>query len=91
MKSLKYLTAILLGAVAMACSEKEEGEPVYTSELDPSFTYEIEGDIVAGETYLNFNNTTKVEGTEVARYFWHFGFSGEGNWSEDANPDPVLY
>ena len=40
MKSLKYLTAILLGAVAMACSEKEEGEPVYTSELDPSFTYE---------------------------------------------------
>ena len=91
MKSLKYLTAILLGAVAMACSEKEEGEPVYTSELDPSFTYEVEGDIVAGETYLNFNNTTKVEGTEVARYFWHFGFSGEGNWSEDANPDPVLY
>ena len=72
MKSLKYLTAILLGAVAMACSEKEEGEPVYTSELDPSFTYEVEGDIVAGETYLNFNNTTKVEGTEVARYFWHF-------------------
>ena len=67
MKSLKYLTAILLGAVAMACSEKEEGEPVYTSELDPSFTYEVEGDIVAGETYLNFNNTTKVEGTEVAR------------------------
>ena len=33
MKSLKYLTAILLGAVAMACSEKEEGEPVFASTL----------------------------------------------------------
>ncbi len=82
---------MLLCAAAVACSEKEESEPVYSSELTPSFSCDVEGDIVAGETYINFENTTEVKGTEVARYFWHFGFSGEGNWSEDANPDPVLY
>ena len=32
-----------------------------------------------------------MEGTTVAEYFWHFGFSGEGNWSEEAEPDPIVY
>ena len=68
---------MLLCAAAMACSEKEESEPVYLSELTPSFSYDVEGDIVAGETYINFENTTEVKGTDVERYFWHFGFSGE--------------
>lgn len=69
---------MLLCAAAMACSEKEESEPVYTSDLQPSFSYDVEGDIVAGETYINFENTTEVKGTDVERYFWHFGFSGKG-------------
>ena len=51
---------MLLCAAAMACSEKEESEPVYLSELTPSFSYDVEGDIVAGETYINFENTTRM-------------------------------
>ncbi len=82
---------ILLGAALVSCSESEKSEPEFSSKLSPSFTCSAEGDIVAGETYVNFVNTTEVEGTEVTRYFWHFGFSGEGNWSEDGEPDPVLY
>lgn len=91
MKTLRYLTTILIGAALVSCSESEKSEPEFSSKLSPSFTCEVEGDIVAGETYVNFVNTTEVEGTEVSRYFWHFGFSGEGNWSEDGEPDPILY
>lgn len=46
---------------------------------------------MAGVTPVTFTNTTSVEGTTVAEYFWHFGFSGEGNWSEEAEPDPIVY
>lgn len=91
MKTLRYLTTILLGAALVSCSESEKSEPEFSSKLSPAFICSAEGDIVAGETYVNFVNTTEVEGTEVTRYFWHFGFSGEGNWSEDGEPDPVLY
>ena len=49
------------------------------------------GEIIAGITPVTFTNTTTAEGTTVSEYFWHFGFAGEGNWSEEAAPDPIVY
>ena len=50
-----------------------------------------EEEIIAGITPVTFTNTTTAEGTTVSEYFWHFGFAGEGNWSEEAAPDPIVY
>ena len=86
---LSYLSIVLLSA-SVACSDSSEMDKAYNSVITPGFTFGEE-EIIAGITPVTFTNTTTAEGTTVSEYFWHFGFAGEGNWSEEAAPDPIVY
>ena len=88
-KILSYLSIVLLSA-SVACSDSSEMDKAYNSVITPGFTFGGE-EIIAGITPVTFTNTTTAEGTTVSEYFWHFGFAGEGNWSEEAAPDPIVY
>ena len=85
----------LLSAAALAltagCSDSGEVDLTYGSTIEPVIEFDDSEDIIAGETYVAFHNRTTADGTTVTRCFWHFGFAGEGNWSEDLEPDPVRY
>ena len=81
---LSYLSIVLLSA-SVACSDSSEMDKAYNSVITPGFTFGGE-EIIAGITPVTFTNTTTAEGTTVSEYFWHFGFAGEGNWSEEAAP-----
>lgn len=86
---LSYLSIALLSA-SVACSDGGGTDKVCNSVITPGFTFGEE-EIIAGVTPVTFANTTTAEGTTVSEYFWHFGFAGEGNWSEEAVPDPIVY
>ncbi len=86
---LSYLSIALLSA-SVACSDDGGTDKVCNSVITPGFTFGEE-EIIAGVTPVAFANTTTAEGTTVSEYFWHFGFAGEGNWSEEAVPDPIVY
>ncbi len=86
---LSYLSIALLSA-SVACSDDGGTDKVCNSVITPGFTFGEE-EIIAGVTPVTFANTTTAEGTTVSEYFWHFGFAGEGNWSEEAVPDPIVY
>lgn len=91
MKRIISLLSVVSLLAPGACSESNDDmNTVYDSVINTDFTLP-EGEIVAGITPVTFTNTTTVEGTTVTDYFWHFGFAGEGNWSEEAQPDPVVY
>lgn len=91
MKRFISLLSVVLLLAPGACTEgNDDMNNVYDSVITPDFTIS-DGEIVAGTTAVTFTNATVVEGTTVTDYFWHFGFSGEGNWSEEAQPDPVVY
>lgn len=91
MKRILFLMSVVSLLASGACSESNDDmNTSYDSVIHTDFTLP-EGEIVAGTTPVTFVNTTTVEGTTVVDYFWHFGFSGEGNWSEEAQPDPVVY
>ena len=96
MKKMKITTITTIALCLFAsfltgCSDREEENKTYSSVITPDFTFDDSQDIIAGETYVQFTNASKAEGTEITDYFWHFGFSGEGNWTEDAQPDPILF
>ena len=84
------LGVVSLLALASCADGNDDMNTVYDSVIQPDFSLS-DGEIVAGTTPVTFTNTTTVEGTTITDYFWHFGFSGEGNWSEEAQPDPVVY
>ena len=86
---LSYLSIALFSA-SVACSDDGGTDKVCNSVITPGFTFGEE-EIIAGVTPVAFANTTTAEGTTVSEYFWHFGFAGEGNWSEEAVPDPIVY
>ncbi len=86
---LSYLSIALFSA-SVACSDDGGTDKVCNSVITPGFTFGEE-EIIAGVTPVTFANTTTAEGTTVSEYFWHFGFAGEGNWSEEAVPDPIVY
>ena len=86
---LSYLSIALLSA-SVACSDGGGTDKVCNSVITPGSTFGEE-EIIAGVTPAAFANTTTAEGTTVSEYFWHFGFAGEGNWSEEAVPDPIVY
>ena len=91
MKRIISLLSVVSLLALGACSESNDDmNTVYDSVINTDFTLP-EGEVVAGVTPVTFTNTTTVEGTTVTDYFWHFGFAGEGNWSEEAQPDPVVY
>ena len=87
---ISLLSVVLLLAPGACTDGNDDMNNVYDSVITPDFSIS-EGEIVAGTTPVTFTNLTTVEGTTIADYFWHFGFSGEGNWSEEAQPDPVVY
>ncbi len=90
MKKLLLLICVPLLALAVGCSDDGSVES-YNSTITPVIEFDDTQDIVAGETYVTFTNASTATGTEIVSYFWHLGFNGEGNWTEDAEPDPVLY
>ena len=87
---ISLLSVVSLLALGACTDGNDDMNNVYDSVITPDFTIS-DGEIVAGTTAVTFTNATVVEGTTVTDYFWHFGFSGEGNWSEEAQPDPVVY
>lgn len=87
---ISLLSVVSLLALGACTDGNDDMNNVYDSVITPDFSIS-EGEIVAGTTPVTFTNLTTVEGTTIADYFWHFGFSGEGNWSEEAQPDPVVY
>lgn len=87
---ISLLSVVSLLALGACTEGNDDMNNVYDSVITPDFTIS-DGEIVAGTTAVTFTNATVVEGTTVTDYFWHFGFSGEGNWSEEAQPDPVVY
>ena len=87
---ISLLSVVSLFALGACTDGNDDMNNVYDSVITPDFSIS-EGEIVAGTTPVTFTNLTTVEGTTIADYFWHFGFSGEGNWSEEAQPDPVVY
>ncbi len=92
MKKIIWLMCIVCMGLATACSD--DGDDVnrrFSSVITPGFSFDNSQEIIAGQDAVTFTNTSTVEGTDVESYFWHFGFSGEGNWSEEANPAPVMY
>ena len=91
MKRILSILSVATLFVLIGCTDSNDDmEIVYDSIIEPDFTVAA-AEIVVGVTPVTFTNTTSVEGTTVAEYFWHFGFSGEGNWSEEAEPDPIVY
>lgn len=86
---LSFLSFILLSA-AVGCTESNEVDKTYNSVITVDFSFNQQ-ELIAGITPVTFTNITKVEGTTITDYFWHFGFAGEGNWSEEAAPDPIVY
>ena len=74
-----------------ACSDDAETNQTFDSVISPGIAFNDSEEIIAGITSVDFSNITTVEGTDIASYFWHFGFSGEGNWTEDVDPAPVIY
>ena len=87
---ISLLSVVSLLALGACTDGNDDMNNVYDSVITPDFSFS-DGEIVAGTTPVTFTNLTTVEGTTIADYFWHFGFSGEGNWSEEAQPDPVVY
>lgn len=87
---ISLLSVVSLLALGACTDGNDDMNNVYDSVITPDFSFSG-GEIVAGTTAVTFTNVTTVEGTTVTDYFWHFGFSGEGNWSEEAQPDPVVY
>lgn len=90
MKRITILSVVSLFALIGCTDGNDDMDTVYDSVIKPNFTVTSD-EIVAGVTPVTFTNTTTVEGTDITEYFWHFGFSGEGNWSEEAEPDPIVY
>lgn len=74
----------------VSCSDDQVTDQVYDSVLTPEFTYDNTQDILPNVP-ITFTNTSLAEGTEIERVFWHFGYSGRGNWSDEYNPQPVSY
>jgi hypothetical protein len=87
MKRITILSVVSLFALIGCTDGNDDMDTVYDSVIKPNFTVTSD-EIVAGVTPVTF---TTVEGTDITEYFWHFGFSGEGNWSEEAEPDPIVY
>ncbi len=94
MKKITYiliLAALALGFVSCTPEDIKE-EPVYSSVLTPDFSFDEATEYVAGvNATVQFVNKSKAEGTEIAGYFWHFGFMGYDSNSENETPDPVTY
>lgn len=85
---LIILSAVLLAA---ACNEDPATDQTYDSTITPVIAFDDSSEIIAGVTYVQFTNASTAVGTELTEFFWHFGFAGEGNWSEEFEPDPILY
>ena len=91
MKKIISLLCVACLAFAVACSDDKEVDQAFDSVLTPDFTFDDSEEIIAGVDAVQFIDNSKAEGTEISGYFWHFGFTGLGNWSEDAVPNPVMY
>lgn len=91
MKKIISLLCVACLAFAVACSDDKEVDQAFDSVLTPDFTFDDSEEIIAGVDAVQFIDNSKAEGTEISGYFWHFGFAGLGNWSEDAVPNPVMY
>ena len=91
MKKIISLLCVACLAFAVACSDDKEVDAVFDSVLTPDFTFDDSEEIIAGVDAVQFIDNSKAEGTEISGYFWHFGFAGPGNWSEEAAPAPVIY
>ena len=75
MKRILSILSVATLFVLIGCTDSNDDmEIVYDSIIEPDFTVAA-AEIVAGVTPVTFTNTTSVEGTTVAEYFWHFGFS----------------
>lgn len=86
---ISFLSFVLLAATT-GCTDSKEVDKTYTSVITVDFSFNRQ-ELIAGITPVTFTNATQVEGTTIADYFWHFGFAGEDNWSEEAAPDPIVY
>ena len=74
MKRILSILSVATLFVLIGCTDSNDDmEIVYDSIIEPDFTVAA-AEIVAGVTPVTFTNTTSVEGTTVAEYFWHFGF-----------------
>ena len=91
MKKIISLLCVACLALTAGCSDDKEVDAVFDSVLTPDFTFDDSGEIIAGVDAVRFTDNSSVEGTEICGYFWHFGFAGPGNWSEEAAPAPVIY
>ena len=91
MKKIISLLCVACLALTAGCSDDKEVDAVFDSVLTPDFTFDDSGEIIAGVDAVRFTDNSSVEGTEICGHFWHFGFAGPGNWSEEAAPDPVIY
>ena len=91
MKKIISLLCVACLAFAVACSDDKEVDQAFDSVLTPDFTFDDSEEIIAGVDAVQFIDNSKAEGTEISGYFWHFGFAGLGNWSEEAAPAPVMY
>ncbi len=87
----RYILFLFSLVFLAACTREEpQGGKTYDSVIEPDFTINVEGDVIE-KSYVSFTNQSKVEGTEIDVCFWHFGFTGEGNWQDEYDPEPVLY
>lgn len=91
MKKIISSLCVACAVLAAACSDDKETDRTFDSVLTPDFTFDDSAEIIAGVDAVRFIDNSKAEGTEISGYFWHFGFAGSGNWSEEAAPEPVVY
>ena len=91
MKRIISLLCVACLVLITACSDDKEVGPIFDSVLTPDFTFDDGAEIIAGVDAVQFTDNSTAKGTEISGYFWHFGFAGLGNWSEEAAPDPVMY
>ncbi len=92
MKKLTYILILAALALGFAGCVKEDvkEEPVYSSVITPDFSFE-DKEYVAGVDAVQVVNNSTATGTEIAGYFWHYGFYGYGSNSEEETPGPILY
>ncbi|MFA6593273.1 MAG: PKD domain-containing protein [Bacteroidales bacterium] len=88
-KNIFIITLFTLALMLSSC-KKETEEKGFNSVITPDFSYN-EGEIIAGLTPIDFVNKSTATGTEITEFFWHFGFSGEGNWTESETPSSIVY
>lgn len=77
----KYILLAITGLAMASCSDEQE--TIIPNAPVANFTTDKE-EYTVGDKVI-FTNTSESKGADIVSYFWHLGFAGNGNRSEEEN------